>query len=65
VQLLVEIYRFEGAVLGEGDSEGLERLVHKDLHPMLEPPDSGDDLPARSEAVVHGHRLLSYRPAVT
>jgi hypothetical protein len=55
VYLPVEIDRFEGSVFSEGDAERLERLVHEDLHPVLEAPDSGDDFPSGGEAVVRAH----------
>jgi hypothetical protein len=43
VYLFVEVDRLEGSILSEGDAEWLERLIHEDLHPMLEAPDCGDD----------------------
>jgi hypothetical protein len=59
MHLLVEIDRFEGSVLSEGDPERLERLVHEDLHAMLEPANGGHDLPAGGEAVFCAHGSVS------
>lgn len=57
VHLSVEIDRFESPILGERDSERLERLVHEDLHAMLEAAHGGDDLPTGGGSVVLAHRM--------
>ena len=65
VHLFVENDRFESSVLGEGDPERLERLIHEYLHAVLKAADGGDDLPTGREAVVVAHRTRVYMTAVT
>jgi hypothetical protein len=58
VHLVVGVQDLERPVLGEGESEWFERLVHEDLEAMLEATGCDHDLPARCIATLVTHPMF-------